>query len=231
MIKNEKDFLKVSNECTESLNQKFDGSNGKRSIVICGGTGCLSSDSALILAEFEKQIKERGLEDKVTVNKVGCFGFCSQGPFVKIFPEDTLYRTVTVADVNEIMESDILNNTIVERLLYVDPVTKAKIQKQDEITFYKKQVRLALHGCGVINPEDINEALGYGAFQGLAKALKMDRQAVIDEVLKAGLRGRGGGGFPTGRKWQFAYNQDNKDKYVVCNGDEGDPGAFMDRSI
>ena len=231
MIKTEKDFLKVSNECTESLNQKFDGSNGKRSIVICGGTGCLSSDSALILAEFEKQIKERGLEDKVTVNKVGCFGFCSQGPFVKIFPEDTLYRTVTVADVNEIMESDILNNTIVERLLYVDPVTKAKIQKQDEITFYKKQVRLALHGCGVINPEDINEALGYGAFQGLARALKMDRQAVIDEVLKAGLRGRGGGGFPTGRKWQFAYNQDNKDKYVVCNGDEGDPGAFMDRSI
>ena len=231
MIKNEKDFLKVSNECTESLNQKFDGSNGKRSIVICGGTGCLSSDSALILEEFEKQIKERGLEDKVTVNKVGCFGFCSQGPFVKIFPEDTLYRTVTVADVNEIMESDILNNTIVERLLYVDPITKAKIQKQDEITFYKKQVRLALHGCGVINPEDINEALGYGAFQGLAKALKMDRQAVIDEVLKAGLRGRGGGGFPTGRKWQFAYNQDNKDKYVVCNGDEGDPGAFMDRSI
>ena len=101
MIKTEKDFLKVSNECTESLNQKFDGSNGKRSIVICGGTGCLSSDSALILAEFEKQIKERGLEDKVTVNKVGCFGFCSQGPFVKIFPEDTLYRTVKVSDVKE----------------------------------------------------------------------------------------------------------------------------------
>ena len=231
MIKTEKDFLQLSNEKTESLNKKFDGSNGKRSIVICAGTGCLSSDSALIFDEFEKQIKERGLEEKVTVNKVGCFGFCSQGPFVKIFPEDTLYRTVTVADVNEIMESDILNNTIVERLLYVDPVTKAKIQKQDEITFYKKQVRLALHGCGVINPEDINEALGYGAFQGLARALKMDRQAVIDEVLKAGLRGRGGGGFPTGRKWQFAYNQDNKDKYVVCNGDEGDPGAFMDRSI
>ena len=137
MIKTEKDFLKVSNECTESLNQKFDGSNGKRSIVICGGTGCLSSDSALILAEFEKQIKERGLEDKVTVNKVGCFGFCSQGPFVKIFPEDTLYRTVTVADVNEIMESDILNNTIVERLLYVDPVSGEKVQKQEDITFYK----------------------------------------------------------------------------------------------
>ena len=231
MIKTEQELLKVSQECTETVNQKFNGGNGKRSIIICAGTGCLSSDSAAILAEFQKQIEERGLQDKITVNKVGCFGFCSQGPFVRIFPEDTLYRGVSVKDVTEIIESDLLNNQVVERLLYVDPITKAKIQKQEEITFYKKQVRLALHGCGVINPEDINEALGYGAFLGLARALKMSRQEVIDEVLKSGLRGRGGGGFPTGRKWQFALNQDNADKYVVCNGDEGDPGAFMDRSI
>ena len=184
MIRTEQELVSKIESCKSCLEKKFNGENGKRAVVICGGTGCLSSNAAEIIENFEKAIAAHGLEEKVTVNKVGCFGFCSQGPFVKIFPEDTLYRTVTVADVNEIMESDILNNTIVERLLYVDPVTKAKIQKQDEITFYKKQVRLALHGCGVINPEDINEALGYGAFQGLAKALKMDRQAVIDEVLK-----------------------------------------------
>jgi NADH-quinone oxidoreductase subunit F/NADP-reducing hydrogenase subunit HndC len=231
MIKNEKDFLKVSNECTESLNQKFDGSNGKRSIVICGGTGCLSSDSAAIIEEIERQIEERGLQDKVTVNKVGCFGFCSQGPFVKIFPEDTLYRGVSVKDVNEIFEKDILNGEVVERLLYKDPISGGLIQKQEDINFYKKQLRIALHGCGTINPEEIEEALGEGAFQGLLKALTMTPQQVIDEVLASGLRGRGGGGFPTGRKWQFARNQESAEKYVVCNGDEGDPGAFMDRSI
>ena len=118
-----------------------------------------------------------------------------------------------------------------ERLLYVDPMTKEKIQKQDEINFYKKQKRVALHGCGLINPENLDEALGYGAYKGLQRALHMTQQEVVDEVLKSGLRGRGGGGFPTGRKWQFALNQNNPEKYVVCNGDEGDPGAFMDRSI
>ena len=231
MIKNEQELMQKVEACANCLDKKFNSKDGKRAIVICGGTGCLSSDSASILTRFEELIKENNLEDKVTVNKVGCFGFCSQGPFVKIFPEDTLYHGVTPNDVEEIVKTDLLNHEIVERLLYVDPVTKAKIQKQDEINFYKKQVRLALHGCGVINPEDINEGLGYGAFQGLVKALHMDRQEVINEVLKSGLRGRGGGGFPTGRKWQFAYNQNSDEKYVVCNGDEGDPGAFMDRSI
>ena len=171
------------------------------------------------------------LSDKVTVNKVGCFGFCSQGPFVKIFPEDTLYHGVKVEDVEEIVNTDLINHQIVERLLYVDPMTKEKIQKQDEINFYKKQKRVALHGCGLINPENLDEALGYGAYKGLQRALHMTQQEVVDEVLKSGLRGRGGGGFPTGRKWQFALNQNNPEKYVVCNGDEGDPGAFMDRSI
>ena len=231
MIRNQEELNKKICACTNKLDAKFSGTNGKRSIVICGGTGCLSSNSEQILETFQKLISEKGLEDRVTVNKVGCFGFCSQGPFVKIFPEDTLYRTVHVDDVEEIIEKDIINNEIVERLLYVDPVTNEKIQKQDEINFYKKQVRLALHGFGVINPENIEEALGYGAYQGLQKALTMTRQEVIDEVLKSGLRGRGGGGFPTGRKWQFAYNQESDEKYVVCNGDEGDPGAFMDRSI
>ncbi len=213
------------------MDAKFTGSDGRRHIVLCGGTGCLSSHSAEIKAEFERLVAKKGLSDKVTVNQVGCFGFCSQGPFVKIYPEDTLYRMVKIDDVAEIIEKDIEGGEIVERLLYVDPVTEKKISKQDEITFYKKQVRIALHGCGSINPENIDEALGAGAFQGLAKALQTDRADVIKDILDSGLRGRGGGGFPTGRKWQFAYAQPDGEKYVVCNGDEGDPGAFMDRSI
>ena len=217
--------------CTEALENKINGSDGKRAILLCGGTGCLSSDSMAIKAKFEKLIEANGMQDKVTVNIVGCFGFCSQGPFVKIFPEDTLYRLVKVDDVEEIFETDIKNGEIVERLLYIEPLTNEKVVKQDDINFYKKQKRIALHGCGVINPEDINEAMGEGAFQGLKRALSMDRKEVIDEVLAAGLRGRGGAGFPSGRKWSFAYANEADQKYVVCNGDEGDPGAFMDRSI
>ena len=217
--------------CTEALNQKIDGSNGKRAILLCGGTGCLSSNSMEIKEKFEKLIADNNMGDKVTVNIVGCFGFCSQGPFVKIFPEDTLYRLVKVDDVEEIFEKDIVNGEIVERLLYVEPLTNEKVAKQEDINFYKKQKRIALHGCGVINPEDINEAMGEGAFQGLKRALSMDPKEVIDEVLASGLRGRGGAGFPSGRKWSFAYANQADQKYVVCNGDEGDPGAFMDRSI
>ena len=217
--------------CTECLNAKLDGSNGKRAILLCGGTGCLSSNSMEIKARFEELVEKHDLGDKVTVNIVGCFGFCSQGPFVKIFPEDTLYRLVREEDVEEIFNTDILGGKIVERLLYIEPLTGEKVAKQDDINFYKKQKRVALHGGGVINPENIEEAMGYGAFQGLKKALTMDPQEVIDEILASGLRGRGGGGFPSGRKWQFARNSVSKQKYVVCNGDEGDPGAFMDRSI
>ena len=230
-IRNFEDLSAATARCSKCMDAKFTGSDGKRHIVLCGGTGCLSSHSAEIKAEFERLIAEKDLGDKVTVNQVGCFGFCSQGPFVKIYPEDTLYRMVKIEDVAEIVEKDIERGEIVDKLLYVDPVTEQKITKQDEITFYKKQVRIALHGCGSINPEDIDEALGAGAFQGLSKALQMDRADVIKDILDSGLRGRGGGGFPTGRKWQFAYAQPDGDKYVVCNGDEGDPGAFMDRSI
>lgn len=231
MIKTFEELEQRCNACSSCLDAKFKGSDGKRHIVLCGGTGCLSSHSDEIKVKFEKVIKQRGLEDKVTVNQVGCFGFCSQGPFVKIYPEDTLYRMVKIDDVEEIVEKDIVEGNIVERLLYVDPRTGEKVTKQDDINFYKKQVRIALHGCGSINPENIDESLGAGAFRGLARALKMDRQEVINEILASGLRGRGGGGFPTGRKWQFAYAQPDGDKFVVCNGDEGDPGAFMDRSI
>ena len=217
--------------CTKCLDDKLKGADDKRHIVLCGGTGCLSSNSKEIMEKFVEVLEAKGLSDKATVNQVGCFGFCSQGPFVKIYPEDTLYRMVSIDDVEEIVDKDIAGGEIVERLLYVDPSSGEKKTKQEDINFYKKQRRVALHGCGVINPEDINEALGMGAFQGLKKALSMTQQEVLDEVLASGLRGRGGGGFPTGRKWQFAYNVEADQKYVVCNGDEGDPGAFMDRSI
>ncbi len=217
--------------CTACLQDKLAGSDDKRHIVLCGGTGCLSNNSAEIRQRFVEVLERRGVSDRATVNQVGCFGFCSQGPFVKIYPEDTLYRLVQIEDVEEIVDSDIIHGNVVERLLYVEPATGEKVSKQDDINFYKKQRRVALHGCGVINPENIDEALGYGAFQGLRRALSMSRQAVIDEVLASGLRGRGGAGFPSGRKWQFAYDSQGDEKYVVCNGDEGDPGAFMDRSI
>lgn len=231
MIKSFDDLNQKIEVCSKALENKFAGEDGKRAIVLCGGTGCLSSNSAEIQAKFERLVKENDMEDIVSVNKVGCFGFCSQGPFVKIYPEDTLYRLVTIDDVDEIFEQDIKNHEVVERLLFVDPATHEKVTAQDDINFYKKQVRVALHGCGQINPEKIDEALGFGAFRGLERALKMDRADVVKEVLDSGLRGRGGGGFPTGRKWQFAFAQPDGEKYVVCNGDEGDPGAFMDRSI
>ena len=231
MIKTETQLNEKIEVCSKCLDDKLAGKDGKRHIVLCGGTGCLSNNSTEIMHKFEEILKEKGLDEKVTVNQVGCFGFCSQGPFVKIYPEDTLYRLVHIEDVEEIIASDIEGGVVVERLLYEEPSTGEKVSKQDDINFYKKQRRVALHGCGVINPEDINEALGMGAFQGLKRALSMDRQAVIDEVLASGIRGRGGAGFPTGRKWQFAYNSQGDEKYVVCNGDEGDPGAFMDRSI
>ena len=218
--------------CTDALeNGKYHDETGKRHVLLCGGTGCLSSNSQAIFEKFQRLVEEKGLSDRVTVNQVGCFGPCSQGPFVKIYPEDTLYRMVKESDVDEIVATDLAKGEIVERLLYVDPKTQKPVQRQDDINFYKKQKRIALHGCGSIDPGNIDEALGHGAFQGLRNALEMGREATIQLVLDSGLRGRGGGGFPTGKKWQFAYGYDSADKYVVCNGDEGDPGAFMDRSI
>ena len=231
MIKTIDELNEVIAARTRSLDDKIMGADGRRHIVLCGGTGCLSNHSKELKERFEELIKEKNLEYRVAVNMVGCFGFCSQGPFVKIYPEDTLYRMVQLEDVDEIIEKDIIGGQVVEHLLYEEPSTGEKVSRQDDINFYKKQRRVALYGCGVINPEDIHEALGMGAFQGLKRALSMSRQEVIDEVLASGIRGRGGAGFPTGRKWQFAYNSQSDEKYVVCNGDEGDPGAFMDRSI
>ncbi len=218
-------------EYTAELDGKFNGAEGKRYIMLCGGTGCIAGGTMDIKSEFERYIKEYQLEDKVEIRVVGCFGLCSQGPFVRIFPEDVLYRLVKPTDIGEIVMKDLLRGEIVDRLVYEDPQTGEKITKMEEIGFYRKQKRIALHGCGVIDPNKIEEALGCGGYQGLMNALSMPREDVIKLILDSGLRGRGGGGFPTGKKWQFAYDSVSDQKYVVCNGDEGDPGAFMDRSI
>lgn len=231
LIKSEALLDKKIKSCVDCLEKKFNGEDGKRHIVVCGGTGCLSSESKEILDELNRMIKDHNLEDKVEANIVGCFGFCSQGPFVKIYPEDTLYHAVKVSDVAKIFDEDIINHRVVTELLYEDPNTHERIQKQDDINFYAKQKRIVLHGSGTINPEDLNEAFGNHSFEAFKKVLHMNQQEVVDEILASGLRGRGGAGFPTGRKWQFALNSKSDQKYVVCNGDEGDPGAFMDRSI
>ena len=223
---------KCIEESTKMMQDRISGKNGKRSVLVCGGTGCLANHSEEIIKRFEELIKEKGLEDKVSVNHVGCFGFCSQGPFVKIYPEDTLYRAVKVSDVEQIVNDDLIGGQICTNLLYVDPQTHEKVTRMDDINFYKKQKRVALHGCSIINPDLLEESLGYDGFKALKKVLtEMTPQQVIDEVSKSGLRGRGGAGFPTGRKWQFEKDQPGDEKYVICNADEGDPGAFMDRSL
>ncbi len=228
MIKTQQELANKFAQCSSCLQAKYSGENGKRAILLCGGTGCLSCNSEKIKERFETVLKEKGLADQFTVNIVGCFGFCSQGPFVKIYPEDTLYRMVKEENVEEIVEKDLIGHTVVEKLLYIDPVSQEKIAKQHDINFYAKQKKIVLEKVGQFNPENFDEAIGSGAFQGLAKALTMSREDVIKEISNSGLRGRGGAGFPTGTKWKFAYDQVNDDKYVICNGDEGDPGAFMD---
>ena len=231
MIKNFEELKKRIAEDEVAFKAKFDGSDGKRWLMLCGGTGCVASGANKVKERFEQLIKEKNLEKKVGIRVVGCFGMCSQGPFVRIYPEDTLYVLLKPEACDEIIEKDIIGGEVVEHLLYHDKTTGKAIAKQDEIGFYAKQRKIALHGVGVISPDKFDEALAMGAFQGLMRALSMDRQEVINEVLASGLRGRGGGGFPTGRKWQFAYAQPEGQKYVICNGDEGDPGAFMDRSV
>ena len=230
-IKTVEALEKAIKENTLKLASKYDGKDGIRTIAMCTDTGCEATHALDVYAEFEKEIKEKNLDGKVRLAHVGCFGLCSQGPFVKIYPEETLYRLVKVEDVKKIIDTDIIGGKIVDELLYEDLNTHEKIRKLEDIPFYKKQVKIALHGCGVINQESLEESLGCDGFKGLKKALSMTPQEVIDEVLASGLRGRGGGGFPTGRKWQFARNSVSEKKYVICNGDEGDPGAFMDRSV
>ena len=201
-------------------------------VLVCGGTGCTSSGSAKIIEEFEKEIAATGLQDEVRVVRTGCFGLCALGPVVIIYPEGAFYSRVDPKDVKEIVDEHLLKGRIVRRLLYTETVQEDHISSLNETGFYKKQKRVALRNCGVINPEDINEYIAYDGYQALGKVLtEMPPDDVIDVLNRSGLRGRGGAGFPTGRKWTFAKNQPAGQKYVCCNADEGDPGAFMDRSV
>jgi NADH-quinone oxidoreductase subunit F/NADP-reducing hydrogenase subunit HndC len=215
---------------TAELGEKFNGGDGKTYLMLCGGTGCIAGGTPEIRQALTDSIAAHKMEDKIAIRTVGCFGLCSEGPFVRVFPDDVLYRLVKPEDADAIIMG-IRDGEIVDRLIYEDPRTGTKYPKKDDIPFYRKQKRIALHGCGVIDPNKIEEALGCGGYQGLMKALTMSQQEVIDLIKASGLRGRGGGGFSTGTKWQFALASRSDQKYVVCNGDEGDPGAFMDRSV
>ncbi len=203
-------------------------------VLCCGGTGCSSSGSAQLIERFEQKIKENGLDKEVKVIRTGCFGLCEAGPVVIVYPEGTFYSRVKVEDVDEIVTEHLLKGRKVQHLVYSDHATHEQNANKGlaEINFYKHQHRIALRNCGVIDPENIDEYLAFDGYKALEKALtSMTREQVIDEILKSGLRGRGGGGFPTGLKWKFAAASVADQKYVACNADEGDPGAFMDRSV
>ena len=201
-------------------------------VLICGGTGCTSNHSADLITEFERQIKNAHLENDVQIVKTGCFGLCAVGPICIVYPEGAFYSEVKVDDVKEIVEEHLAKGRLVERLLYKDHKTAETVKSLHDSNFMKMQTRVALRNCGVINPENIDEYIGTDGYQALIKALtEMKPQDVIDVIKASGLRGRGGGGFPTGLKWQFAKDQPGDDKFVCCNADEGDPGAFMDRSV
>ena len=201
-------------------------------VLVCGGTGCTSSHSAEIIAEFEKEIAEKGLADEIKVIRTGCFGLCALGPIVVVYPEGAFYSQIKVEDVPEIVDEHLIKGRIVKHLLYDDTVAGDTVKSLNETQFYKKQKRVALRNCGVIDPENINEYIAMDGYQALVKCLtEYTPDEVIQIVKDSGLRGRGGGGFPTGLKWSFTRKNQADQKYVVCNADEGDPGAFMDRSV
>ncbi len=201
-------------------------------VLICGGTGCTSSKSREIKRELELQLQRLGLEHEVQVVMTGCFGLCEAGPIVIVYPEGTFYSKVQVSDAKRIAEDHLLKGRIIKDLLFKEALEDGEVKSVNEVEFYAKQTRLALRNCGEINPENIDEYIAHDGYMALAKALtEMTPEEVISEVKKSGLRGRGGGGFTTGLKWEFTYKSKSDKKYVACNADEGDPGAFMDRSI
>ena len=201
-------------------------------VLVCGGTGCTSSGSQAIINALEAEIQKNGLETEVQVVKTGCFGLCALGPIMIVYPEGTFYSMVKEEDIPEIVSEHLLKGRIVSRLVYDETVVDDGIKSLNETDFYKKQMRVALRNCGVINPEEIDEYIGCDGYEALGKVLTtMTPDDVIETILDSGLRGRGGGGFPTGLKWKLAKGNDADQKYVCCNADEGDPGAFMDRSI
>lgn len=201
-------------------------------IMVCGGTGCVSSESDKIIDSFNEQLQKIGYDSEIQVIKTGCFGFCGQGPIVKIHPDNVFYVKVKLSDVSEIIQEHIIKGRKVTRLLYEEPSKKKLIEEHKDMPFYKKQLRIALRNCGLINPENINEYIAFQGYEALGTVLtEYTREKLIDEIKASGLRGRGGGGFPTGLKWEITKQSPGEEKYIICNADEGDPGAFMDRSI
>lgn len=201
-------------------------------ILICGGTGCKASDSHIIAERLQQALEKNNIADKVDIITTGCFGFCEKGPIVKIIPDNTFYTQVVPDDADEIVGEHIIGGRKIERLLYIDPKTEKTVSDSKHMDFYRKQMRIALRNCGFIDPENIEEYIALDGYMALADSLLHKKpEEVIDVIKRSGLRGRGGGGFPTGKKWEFAHKQQADMKYVVCNADEGDPGAFMDRSI
>ncbi len=201
-------------------------------ILVCGGTGCTSGHSKDIYDEFARLLKENGIEKEIKLIMTGCFGLCARGPIVVVYPDGAFYQHVKVSDVEEIVREHIIGGAVVERLLHEEKDVNGEIKPFNETAFYKSQHRLVLRHCGLIDPENIDEYLAFDGYLAYKKAVtEMTQQQVIDTIKASGLRGRGGGGFSTGMKWQFAYNSVADQKYVVCNADEGDPGAFMDRSV
>lgn len=201
-------------------------------VLVCGGTGCTSSGSGEVISAFEQELEKNGLSDEIKVVRTGCFGLCEAGPIVIVYPEAAFYSRLKAEDVPEIVEEHLLKGRVVERLLHKDEERNDIETTLDEIDFYKKQHRVALRNCGRIDPEQIDEYIAYDGYRALGEVLtNMEPQEVIDLMKASGLRGRGGGGFPTGVKWQFGHNAKGDQKYVICNADEGDPGAFMDRSV
>ncbi len=207
-------------------------SKNKIHILVCGGTGCIASQSDLIIKNLQNEIEGHNLENEVKIIKTGCFGFCEKGPIVKIVPDNTFYTSVKPGDATDIVEEHIIKGRPLHRLLYKNPKNDYHVSDSSKIDFYKKQVRIALRNCGFIDPENIDEYIARDGYQALGESLSgMSPEQVTDIIKQSGLRGRGGGGFPTGLKWELTSKSPGSEKYVVCNADEGDPGAFMDRSI
>jgi NADH:ubiquinone oxidoreductase subunit F (NADH-binding)/(2Fe-2S) ferredoxin len=224
-LNNLQEFKSKIQECKNNVNV------AKRVLTFCCSSGCVANKSLDIKNSFDSLISKNNLDSKIQTKRVGCFGFCSQGPFVKIYPDNVTYKLVKESDVQEIFESHLLNNNIVERLVFKNNEGKVETN-YNNLEFFQKQKRIALHGCGEIDPNKIEDAFKLDGYTAFVRCLEhLTPLQVIEEVKNSGLRGRGGGGFPTGRKWEAAYNQQETIKYVICNGDEGDPGAFMDRSI
>ena len=203
-------------------------------VLVCCGTGCTSSSSPRIMERFSELLPKFGLDKEIKIVKTGCFGLCAEGPVIVIYPEGIMYYRVKPEDVDEIVSEHLLKGRYVQRLMTLSIATSSDESfSADDNPFFKKQLRIALRNCGIINPEKIDEYIAHDGYQAIGKILteKKDPMSIIAEIKSSGLRGRGGGGFPTGSKWEFAAKVANDTKYVCCNADEGDPGAFMDRSI